>query len=160
LYSALLKSKIKVNIELLSDLNFNDKKEIQYWHQEYSKVGSDILISEQLEKNRMYEILSNSTGLLLLSFGEGSIPIKLYDYIKSKKPILAVTLETSAVWQIGYNIPQMFLYDYSDDRKDYSVIIDFLEACKSGNYEINVPEEYSDEYLSKIFLETLQEIKN
>jgi glycosyltransferase involved in cell wall biosynthesis len=160
LYNYLSKNKIRVNIDLLSDLNNQDQYEIDNWRKKFILNNNKLLIRGQLEKNKMYNKLFESDGLLVLSAGICSIPLKLFDYIKSAKPILAVTLDGSAVWQMGKNIPQMFLYDYTENSNNYSPISKFLEACKSGNYKFNVPIEYSDNYLSRIFLDTIRKIKN
>ena len=52
----------------------------------------------------------------------------------------------------------MFLYDYTAQKPDYTPVEEFLKACQTGVYEYKIPEEYSEEYLSKIFLDTIKNI--
>ena len=111
-----------------------------------------------IERSEMFKQIENANGLLLLSTGIAPIPSKIFEYIKSAKPILAVTIKDSSVWQLGDKLPQMFLYDYSAKELDYLPIKKFLSVCKTGNYDYKIPEEFSEEYLSKIFLNTVKQI--
>jgi hypothetical protein len=51
----------------------------------------------------------------------------------------------------------MFVYDYTSSKKDYDIIDNFLNACRTGKFEINVPNQYSEEHLSKIFLRSIED---
>ena len=104
----------------------------------------------------MFEEISLVDGLLLLAASEASIPSKTFEYLKSQKPILAVTSKGSAIWELAKDIPQLFVYDYTSSDKDYDIIDKFLNACRSGKFKINVPNQYSEEHLSKIFMRSIE----
>jgi len=52
----------------------------------------------------------------------------------------------------------MFLFDYSAQKHDYTPVEKFLKACQTGEYEYNIPIEYSEKYLSKIFLDIIKNV--
>lgn len=159
LYKILKKKKnLELSIVLLGDLNREDYNELTYWRQQFSTTLCQVITKNRVKRKEMYTELAQANGLLLLATANAFIPSKTFEYIKSAKPILAVTLKNSSVWQMSLKIPQMFLFDYSAEEKDYSSIAKFLLACSTGKYEYNVPEEYSEEYLSKVFINAVNKI--
>ena len=158
LYNELLSKHYATELLLLSNLKRKDNKHMDYWISRFKRIGCTLSSMPQVNREKMLEMITNSDGLLLLSTSRAPIPSKAFEYIKSSKPILAVTLKDSAVWQMCNNIPQMFLFDYTEQKPDYTQVEKFLSACQTGEYEYNIPEEYSEEYLSKIFLNTIDKI--
>lgn len=158
LFNVLARKNYSVEILLLSNLKRKDIKSMDYWISRFKKIRCNLSSKPQVKREKMLDMITNSDGLLLLSTGQAPIPSKVFEYIKSAKPILAVTIKDSAVWQIGLKIPQMFLFDYSSEEKDYSSIAKFLHACSTGKYKYNLPEEYSEEYLSKVFINAINKI--
>lgn len=155
LHSVLFKKKIKAELVLLSNLKRKDQRELNYWTVNFKRINSELYIRPQIPREEMFELVNGTDGLLLLSTSIARIPSKTFEYIKSSKPILAVTLKNSAVWQLGKKVPQMFLFDYTAEEEDYLPIIKFLAACSTGKYESNIPEEFSEEYLSKVFMDVV-----
>jgi len=149
---------LEFNIVLLGDLMREDYNELKYWREQFSATHSEVVTKERVTRMEMYAELAKANGLLLLAATKAFIPSKTFEYIKSTKPILAVTLKSSSIWELGQNVPQMFLYDYTAREKDYSPIINFLEVCMSGEYEYNLPEEFSEEYLATIFLNSIHQL--
>ena len=146
----------KVEIILLGDLRRKDIIALKQWENNFVGTNINIVQKERVPRNEMFEKISSVDGLLLLAASEGSIPSKTFEYIKSQKPILAVTLRGSAIWELAKDIPQMFLYDYTNNNDGNDVIDKFLNACRSGEVEINVPYQYSEEHLSKIFMRSIE----
>jgi hypothetical protein len=156
IYFALLNSDKSVQIEILGDLKRKDKYHFKSWLMKFEEISSSITVHARVERNEMLRKISDADGLLLLSISHSALPSKLYEYIYTKKPILAVTLKNSAVWNLADRLPQMFLYDCNTKVKDYTAIINFFEACETGNYKYRIPKEFSEEYLGNIFLEELK----
>lgn len=156
----ILKSKINLefNIVLLGDLMSEDYNELKYWREQFSSTHSEVITKERVTRMEMYAELAKANGLLLLAATKAFIPSKTFEYIKSAKPILAVTSKSSSIWELGQKVPQMFLFDYTAQKPDYRPVKEFLNACQTGVYEYKIPEEYSEEYLSKIFLSTIDKI--
>ena len=105
----------------------------------------------------MFDLFLHIHGFLLLSTSYAAVPSKTFEYIKTQKPILAVTLRGSAVWELAKDIPQMFIYDYTSNDKDYDIIHKFLNACRTDKFNINVPNQYTEEHLSKIFMRSIED---
>lgn len=145
----------KFKVLLLGDL---EKEELGIINKYKSKfLESDWVIdsNKAVPRNQMFELLRDANGLLLLSTAYAAVPSKLFEYIIARKPILAVALKDSALWEIGREIPQLFLIDYNGSPDNKISLMEFFSACKSGRFKSNVPEEFSDEYLSKIFYKSL-----
>ena len=140
---------------LLGNLEPEELDLITKYKKNFNDNGWDIQFSNSISQSEMYEKLLSSDGLLLLSTSQAAIPSKLFEYILTKKPILAITPKNSATWEICEKLPQVFLSDYRNKSENDKSIIEFLEVCKTGNVASVVPEEYTDRYLSKMFLKAL-----
>jgi len=152
------KNELAAEIILLGDLLKNDFEELKYWKQQFINTRTRVITKNRMPRNEMYAELANADGLLLLAATKAFFPSKTFEYIKSAKPILAVTSKGSTIWEIGQNLPQMFLYDFTIKKPDYTPIEEFLNACQTGIYEYDIPIEYSEKYLSKIFLDTIKNV--
>ncbi len=159
LFQYLTGKKIKIKILLLSELNRREKPILENWSKRFTLIGCELIIRPQVSRNEMFNIIEDSKGLLLLSLGLGPIPSKLFEYIKSTKPILSITERNSAVWRLKEKIPQLFLYDFNQKEVDYNILEQFFNACITGNYKYEIPEEFEEKYTSQKFLEYISEIK-
>lgn len=148
----------ETKIVLIGNLQHDDLGELEYWNKQFNVTRSEVINKDRIPRQEMLNELIKANGLLLLAATKAFFPSKTFEYIKSAKPILAVTLKNSTIWQIGQNLPQMFLYDYSDKEKDYSPILKFLDACRTGKYEYEIPEEYSEDHLSKKFIAAIKKV--
>jgi hypothetical protein len=159
LYNTLkIKKDIETDIILLGNLKSDDFDELKYWAYQFSNTSSKIITKDRVDRAEMFIELTKANGLLLLAATKAFFPSKTFEYIKSAKPILAVTLKGSTIWEVGNDLPQMFLYDYTANELDYSPIEKFLDACSTGNYNYKIPVEYSEEYLSKVFLNRINQM--
>lgn len=149
---------IRVELILLGNLLHSDLNELEYWKQQFDITNCTLITHDRMPREEMFIEITKVDGLLLLAASKAFFPSKTFEYIKSAKPILAVTSKDSTIWEIGQNLPQMFLYDYTKQKPDYTPIEEFLNACQTGVYEYNIPKEYSEEYISKIFLNTIKNI--
>jgi hypothetical protein len=55
--------------------------------------------------------IDRSNGMLLLSASSSALPSKLFDYVASRKPILAVCPKNSATWRACVALEQAWLAD-------------------------------------------------
>jgi len=149
---------IRVKLILLGNLLLNDLNEMEYWKQQFDITNCTLIARDRMPREEMFIEITKVDGLLLLAASKAFFPSKTFEYIKSAKPILAVTSKGSTIWEIGQNLPQMFLYDYIAQKPDYTPVEGFLKACQTGIYEHNIPIEYSEKYLSKIFLDTIKNV--
>jgi hypothetical protein len=153
-----VKGDIDSEIILLGNLKLDDLDELKYWKSQFSNTSSKIIIKDRIKRNEMFTELIKADGLLLLASTKAFFPSKAFEYIKSTKPILAITLKGSTIWEVGNDLPQMFLFDYTAKVLDYSPIEKFFYACRTGNYDFKIPEKFSEEYLSKIFLDKINQM--
>ena len=147
----------EIEITLLGNLRRKDLYELKRWFNYFQNSKCKILHKSRVPRTKMFDYILSNDGLLLLAASQAFIPSKTFEYIKSKKPILAVTLKNSSVWNMAKDVPQMFVYDYNSSTKDYDTIERFLSACRTGKFEINVPNQYSEEHLSKVFLRSIED---
>jgi hypothetical protein len=146
----------EIEITLLGNLSRKDLYELKQWFNYFKNSKCTIWHKPRVSRTKMFEYILSTDGLLLLAASQAFIPSKTFEYIKSEKPILVVTLEDSSVWNLAKDVPQMFVYDYTSSKKDYDIIDNFLNACRTGKFEINVPNQYSEEHLSKIFIRSIE----
>ena len=153
------KEDLAARIMLMGNLKLEELNELKEWERKFSNSLSSIVHRDRVERTEMFSELARANGLLLLAATKAFFPGKTFEYIKSAKPILAVTIKGSTIWEIGNDLPQMFLFDYTAEELDYTPIEKFLDACSTGSYDYKIPEEFSEEYLSKIFLDKINQIK-
>ncbi len=139
-------------ITLLGDLNRDDLRDVDRWKTPLRRTGWALQCEPAVTRKQTLEILRQADGLLLLSVLRGVIPLKLFEYIHAKKPILAVTQKAGAVWRVADDVPQMFLADYRTPAESIAVVKRFLEACTTGEYEAHTPDVYSEDHLRNIFM--------
>lgn len=140
---------------LLGDLSSDDTADISELAPLFKTKNWTIRIQERVSREECLRIIQSVDGLLLLSTSHAAIPSKLFEYIPSRKPVLALTPVQSAVWRIGEELPQIFLIDLSRRNEDsISTIAKFIEASKKSEYG-DVPLEFSEEHLSRVFYRIL-----
>jgi len=145
----------KFNLVLLGDLEPEELKIISQYRSKFLEYGWEISCNKAVPRKQMFKMLQEANGLLLLSTSYAAVPSKLYEYIITKKPTLAIALNESAVWGIGKKVPQIFLIDYKNYVGSDIPLMEYFQACKTGQFESDVPQEFSDDYLAKTFLKAL-----
>jgi glycosyltransferase involved in cell wall biosynthesis len=155
LYHGLRELNLSVVIRLLGNLDQADIIEVDNWSPRLEATNCSIEVCAPVPRTEALNQLYKSDGLLLLSMSDAAIPSKLFEYLSTGLPILAVTLKNSAVWRICESLPQVFLVDYSKFRNNTLIIENFLRACLFGCNPAEIPEQYSEAHLSKIFLEEI-----
>jgi hypothetical protein len=146
---------LKVRLILVGDLEKHELKIVSGYREKFKNVDWKIETISSLPRSEMLNLLVKADGLLLLNTSNARIPIKLFDYIPLRKPILGLTPGDGAVWRIGKYLPQLYLADFNNSPENSKRVLKYFQACKSGQYESAVPEEFSDAYLAKTFFRTL-----
>lgn len=155
LFYGLMGIEVSLKIKFLGNLNHEDIAQIDHWRHPYKRRDSSLEVCEPVTRNEMWRNLYESDGLLLLSMSYAAIPSKLFEYLCTGKPILSITFKKSAVWNMCESIPQVFLIDYNNFRRNKLVYEEYFRACLLGYDQIKIPEKYSEAYLSKIFLKEI-----
>lgn len=158
LYKTILSENKLIEIEFLGNFSQNDLAEINYWKNKFSELGSVIVITNSVPREKMFEKMKNADGFLLLSASEAAIPSKLFEYIALKKPFLAMCPENSSVWNICSKLNQASLFDYTKEKADLFQISSFFADSKNLKLEPEVPIEFSEKYLKTVFFDTLNKL--
>ncbi len=157
LYFFLGRSSSSGRILLLGDLTQEEINEIEIWKSKFDEFNWDLSFQKSVERSEMLKLLQNADGLLLLSASEAPLPSKIFEYIPSRKPILAFTSRGSAVWELAEQIPQMSVVDMNnfDDNIGKEAWELYFQRIKTKNYDCKVPDEYSESSLKSKFLNNI-----
>lgn len=146
------KTAIQGKIKLLSNLTPADLADINNWKNKFQKTSWQIDINGMVSLEELKKELLNSDGLLLLAGGFYALTGKLFEYLPTGKPILAVTQKNSELWNFAKDNPQMFLVDYTCADKYVDVISDFIKVCQNKKIFDCLPKQYSEDYLKDLFI--------
>jgi hypothetical protein len=135
---------------LLGDLEPTDLEEVQKWQPIFNSKGWQIEVRRAVPRNEMMSLLANADGFLILSASKAALPSKLFEYLPFTTPIFAATEESGALWRLGESVAQIFLTDYR--YPDASAAQHFLAACASADINAEVPEQFAEHAIKKIFL--------
>lgn len=147
--------KTKGYITFLGNLENQDLETLNHWHPHFQEEQWTLNPQSAIPREKVLSKLISSDGLLLLSNENARIPAKFFEYLATRKPILAVTLKNSAVWQISNEIPQVFLVDIKQNYDTSTIVQEFIKACSSRKYDTEVPKDFREEELSRIFYHSL-----
>lgn len=157
LFSHIRSGSIIGKILLLGDLIPEEISEIELWKKKFDQFNWKLSSQKSVTRSEMLKLLQKADGLLLLSASEAPIPSKVFEYISTRKPILALTTHNSAVWELAKQISQMSVIDIHNFEGDEGrkVWSDYLQRVKSGDYTSVIPEEYSESALKDKFINNI-----
>ena len=84
-------------IVLLGDLGKADTHEVECCRNRLQAAGWSIQVQAPVPRDQLAGVLRRASGLLLVTVAQSTIPLKLFDYLPAKRPILAV-IEAKALW--------------------------------------------------------------
>jgi hypothetical protein len=146
----------KGTILFLGSLSRQDLDALTGYQHRFQEWGWQIMTQAAVPRDEMLNRLAVSDGLLLLSASNAAIPSKTFEYIVTRKPVLAVCPEESSVWQMTRDLPQFFPVACGSDAQGAKDAVNgFLAACSAGCSQVEVPPEYAEEHLKTIFLAQL-----
>jgi hypothetical protein len=120
----------------------------------FTQRGGQLEVVDAVPRREMMRIPHEVDGLLLPSASLAAIPSKLFEYLPTGKPILAVTKGGSAIWRIGERVPQIYLVDTATSV-DSSMVQWFLSTCQNGLARDERPREFGESHLSELFVHHL-----
>lgn len=136
----------------LGDLSREDQDDLTQYKGRFEEHGWRIESHAVVQRQELFVRLSEASGLLLLSASKAVIPSKIFEYIPTGKPVLAICAEGSSVWRMAVEIPQFFPVDSRSPKQACDTVKAFLNVCSTGGTRFEVPERYSEQYLKGIFL--------
>lgn len=145
------KKQQKYEIRFVGKFGKADYNGLKIMREKYPDSICEVKFKKEIPKAEIKKELDLADGLLLLCISKAAIPSKFYDYIPTSKPILAITPNGSAVWNIGINISQVQLIDTSYMEKTDEIVRNYFDNIQGLNHQYEIPREFSEEYLSDIF---------
>lgn len=133
------------------NLSQTEIRELESRAGRFARIDWKLSVLPPIRREGLWKEIREADGLLMLSNSRASIPAKLYDYLPSGRPILAMTGRDSILDRLANKIPQLFLYH---DENEQSRIQGFVQACRSGS-QARIPEEFREARLQRTFLELL-----
>ncbi len=137
-------------IEFIGNLRDDEICDLKAYESRLEASGWRLLIRPPVPRHELLRRVADADGLLILATSMASIPAKLFDYLPSRRPILAVTPEGSEVARLASLIPQLFVENLGTEQTRQSVV-DFLDAAKTGVPDAVVPEVFTDATLERRF---------
>lgn len=138
-------------IELLGTLHPRESKELPGWQKKFRKTGWELSERSAMPREEFLRELPRYDGLLLLSASAGAVPSKLYEYLQTGLPILAVCTPESAVAEIARAQPAMETVAMGKSGGQEEPVGRFLQTCAEAR-RFAPPVEYADERLAAQFL--------
>lgn len=121
---------------------------------EFAAIGWKLRISTPISRPQLLSELNIAGGLLLLSASRAQIPGKLFEYLPTGRPILALVPGDGATWRLCEALEQVFLVDAGNPGAFAGRIDEFLAAAHDDK-RFPVPPEYSEDALAEVFLSSL-----
>ena len=141
-------------VQLIGRLSIEERDIIRSFESDFSENGWVIECPGSVPRSELLQRLLKADGLLQHSTSYAAVPSKLFEYIPTGKPIFVVTEQNSATWRICERLPQVFLSPTDEIAPPASS--KFIIAIQEGNYDCEIPEEYSDGRGSAAMLETIK----
>jgi hypothetical protein len=154
LLAGLARSVTEGRMVFVGNLIEDERRQLARWDERVRPLGWRVEIHAAVSRERALALVREADGLLLLSSSMASIPAKLFDYLPSGRPVLAVAPADSAVAEIAAGVRQLFPVDLAaGDAADR--VCRFLDCCRDLELPSDLPPEFKDEHLRELFLEAL-----
>jgi hypothetical protein len=142
-------------IELLGRLHPRETAALESWRGRFEAIGWELAERDAMPRDEFLRELPGYDGLLLLSASFGAVPSKLYEYLQTGLPILAVCPHDSAVAEIARRHPAMELVEMAKPSGARDAVTLFVQCCREGR-RYAAAQEFSDESLAAQFLEWIK----
>lgn len=141
-------------VRVVGNLVAEERTALASWSRRLEEHGWRVEVRPPVDHETVLELMGSADGLLLLSSSMASLPAKLFDYLASGRPILAVAPQDSAVWEVSRSLRQVWTAD--PGAPDAArVAAGFLAACSQPGVEADLPERFSEAFVRRRFLSAL-----
>lgn len=146
---------VRGTVSLLGQLETDDLASAAEWQERLGEVGWQLRVEPPLPRAALFERYREADGLLLLSASRAAVPSKLFEYIPTRRPILAISPEGSAVRLLAADLPQLFVTSGGVNGLDRAAVASFVRASAQSQVEAAIPAEFGEASLSAEFLKAL-----
>jgi hypothetical protein len=141
-------------LRFLGNLGASEIAELRRFEAAFEALGWKLEIRPPVPRAEALRLMGDADGLLLLSSSAASLPAKLFDYLATGRPMLAVAPEGSALWEVAEELPQVV--PVPPARRDGSVAVTrFLALSRQRDSEWALPERFTEEHLRRVFLSAI-----
>lgn len=155
LLAAAAVSNVEAAVQLIGELTLDEAASVESYGSRFAAENWRIRVGARMPRRQLLAALAEASGLLLLCASMAAVPSKLYEYIVTGRPILAVTPKGSATWRICAQLEQGYLLDLREPG-GVAVVQRFLAACARRDDSYSVPHQYSEDSVSRTFLELIE----
>lgn len=138
-------------VELLGRLHPRETEALGGWRRKFEASGWELEARDSVPRDEFLRELPRYDGLLLLSASSGAVPSKLYEYLQTGLPMLAVCPRDSAVAEIAQRQPAMEFVEIARPAQARDAVARFVQCCREGR-RYDAPAQFSDENLAAQFL--------
>jgi hypothetical protein len=144
-------------IHLLGDFSAEELKDIAAWQPQFETSGWMLEVQPRVPREEAMARMAQADGLLFVTGTSVVLSAKLFEYLATGRPILAVAPENGDVWKACKDLPQVFLMPLSNTVTVTATeaVERFLKACAQHAWPYQIPSAFSEEHLSKVFLEAM-----
>ncbi len=147
--------KAQGDITLLGDFSVEETEDIAAWQPRFKSTGWSLETQTRVAREEALLKMDRADGLLFLAVSSTVLTGKLFEYLSTGRPILAVTEKHSDVWHACEGLPQVFLMPLSAPKNATDVVGRFLAACSKDAWPYQIPAVFTEEHLSNIFLQAV-----
>ncbi len=139
---------------VVGNLLAEERAAVAAWRPRLAAWGWELELRPPVDRAAILELIRAADGLLLLSSSTASLPAKLFEYLPSGRPILAVAPRGSAVWEATRTLSQV--WTLAPDSSEAGVVVArFLARCAQPDAKVEPPRQFSEESVRPRFLHAL-----
>lgn len=142
------------SIELPGAHSDRDRQIVDGHREEFAECGWALRCEAPVPRRDLVTKLNSAQGLLLIVRSSAQIPAKLFEYLPTGLPVLAIVPKHSECWRICETLEQVSLVDVDDPLLDRSSLKQYLERAVSRR-RFEYPEEFSESRVKDQFLAVL-----
>ena len=144
-------SRTPFEIRFIGELNKDEVKQLDQLGAAIQQYGWKVVKIGVISASQAQHECMMAHGLLLLSTCRGSLPSKLFDYIATGHPMLAMSPVASATWNTCQKLPQAWRVDLHGHHhgEKHGSFCAFVQSCPQAA----LPAEFHDQAVGKRFQE-------
>ncbi|WGZ96022.1 MAG: hypothetical protein QJT81_08615 [Candidatus Thiothrix putei] len=146
-------------IQIIGRLTKEDLEEIDTIKLQNNNLKNiTITLKDEVEREELFHLLSQSNVLLLTSMSISNIPSKLFEYITLKCPIFATSPKESILFSFEKEIPQLFVNEI--ESPNINKTIEKIKELSSLQDSALVPRTYHPDEIKRKFLYIVEKHAN
>ncbi len=143
-------------VKFIGELQAREIERLEYLANAIKEYGWKVTITGNLSETQSQMECATAAGLLLLSVSHAALPSKLFDYMATGLPVLAMSPAGSATWNICRQLPQAWQVDL-DGRPQDGVCPSFVTFVRSQPQGV-IPAQFEEGAVGQRFSALLEAV--